>query len=447
LFTLLAILVATLAACGGAPAATAPTGASAPTNAPAAAAPTGAPSPVPVPTAAAALIAAPALTTDAATAPAATSAPLADTNPAKPDDKTQGRLRISNCVMNGPDVDLLLNGKLTVNGGVVQQNLGELSAGGYQYLAPGSYSVAIVPSGQGVDKALIGPLDVKVEAGHRYTLVMLGQADEKSHKPLLIDETEAYQKAGLSPDMMGHILINNIKGATGLSFVQDEWGERDVPYGAFAASAIPAGPFKNFKVTVSGSGEPEIDNGGAGGNVGGVDFFDCFGGSYRGAHDTHSASETSILNTLDFLQIRSEGFAKIGHPEWGFTTFLQALKTAGMTDMLTNGDPYLVFAPGNDAFAALPKAQFDALMADPKALGELLRSHLVEGYFPYGALGPVGRGVNRTVTNMRGEQLKLLSVDDGLSINGKPVGQATSTFVTNGTRVIPIGKLLLPDAK
>jgi hypothetical protein len=440
MFTLLTIMMTALAACGGAPA---PQSSGSATAAPAASsgAPTAetAPTAAPVPTTV--------LAPTAALAATATSAPLADTNPAKPDDKTQGRLRISNCVMNGPDVDLLLNGKLTVNGGVVQQNLGELSAGGYQYLAPGSYSVAIVPSGQGVDKALIGPLDVKVEAGHRYTLVMLGQADEKSHKPLLIDETEAYQKAGLSPDMMGHILINNIKGATGLSFVQDEWGERDVPYGAFAASAIPAGPFKNFKVTVSGSGEPEIDNGGAGGNVGGVDFFDCFGGSYRGAHDTHSASETSVLNTLDFLQIRSEGFAKIGHPEWGFTTFLQALKTAGMTDMLTNGGPYLVFAPGNDAFVALPKAQFDALMADPKALGELLRSHLVEGYFPYGALGPVGRGVNRTVTNMRGEQLKLLSVDDGLSINGKPVGQATSTFVANGTRVIPIGKLLLPDAK
>jgi hypothetical protein len=132
---------------------------------------------------------------------------------------------------------------------------------------------------------------------------MLGQADEKQHTPLVIDETAAYQKAGLSPSMLGHITINNIKGATALSFVQDEWGERDVPYGAFAASAIPAGLFKEFDIRVGGDA---VEKNGAGGNVGGIDFFDCFGGSYPGQHDTHSAFETSALHTSDFLGTRKE---------------------------------------------------------------------------------------------------------------------------------------------
>ncbi len=42
-----------------------------------------------------------------------------------------------------------------------------------------------------------------IVAGHRYTLVMLGQADEQTHAPLLSDETEGYQKAGLKAETVG----------------------------------------------------------------------------------------------------------------------------------------------------------------------------------------------------------------------------------------------------
>ncbi len=46
--------------------------------------------------------------------------------------------------------------------------------------------------------------------------------------------------------------------------------------------------------------------------------------------------------------------------------------------------------------AALPKAQFNALMADPKALADVPRARIVEGYYPF------GRGhVDRTTANMQ----------------------------------------------
>jgi WD40 repeat protein/uncharacterized surface protein with fasciclin (FAS1) repeats len=376
-----------------------------------------------------------------------TAVPLADTNPEKPNDATQGRLRISNCVFDGPSVDMLLNGKLTVNGGVTQANLGALNVGGYQYLTPGTYSVAIVPTGQGIDKALLGPLDVPIAAGHRYTLVMLGQADEKQHTPLVIDETEAYQKAGLTAGTWGEIAINNVKNSTSLSFIQDGAGVKDVPYGGFAAAAMPAGTFKDFKVTISGAGKPDIEDNGAGFGLPGSDQLDCFAGIYPNGHDTHTAATISPLNTIDFLQVTSDGFAKVGHPESGFTSFLAALKTAGLTEELAQGGPYLIFAPTDAAFAALPKDKRDALMADPQALVDLIHTHLIEGYFPYGTMGPIGQGFNRTVTNMRGEQLKVTGDDSALFINGQSIGETSGTFVANGTRVMSVPKLLLPDAK
>jgi uncharacterized surface protein with fasciclin (FAS1) repeats len=53
---------------------------------------------------------------------------------------------------------------------------------------------------------------------------------------------------------------------------------------------------------------------------------------------------------------------------------------AGLTDLLTSGGPHLALAPTDKAFASLPKDQLEALMANPKALGDFLCAYIVEGY-------------------------------------------------------------------
>jgi WD40 repeat protein len=95
----------------------------------------------------------------------------------------------------------------------------------------------------------------------------------------------------------------------------------------------------------------------------------------------------------------------------------------------------------------LPKDKLDALLADPKALADLLRGHIVEGYFPSGTMSstPGVPGFNRTVRNLRGEQLTLTGDDEGLSVNGVMTGPTQPIFVANGTRIMPFGKLLLPE--
>ena len=85
-------------------------------------------------------------------------------------------------------MDICLNGTGPVVGGMPLTHLGALDASGYEYLAPGTYSLAVVPSGQTLSRPFLGPLDVPVVAGHRYTVVVLGQKDEASHQALVIDE-------------------------------------------------------------------------------------------------------------------------------------------------------------------------------------------------------------------------------------------------------------------
>jgi uncharacterized surface protein with fasciclin (FAS1) repeats len=173
---------------------------------------------------------------------------------------------------------------------------------------------------------------------------------------------------------------------------------------------------------------------------------DCLFGAYPGANDTHTSADVSVLNAVDFLQSYTALGASTNGQTPTFSTFLAALKTTGLSDTLANGGSYMLFAPTDAAFAALPKDTLAAFMADPTALGDLLRSHIVEGYFPAGSLGtngPTG-GFNRTVTTMRGTNLVLTGGED-LIVNGKTVGGGGDyTMAANGTRLFWISKLNLP---
>ena len=62
------------------------------------------------------------------------------------------------------------------------------------------------------------------------------------------------------------------------------------------------------------------------------------------------------------------------------STLVTAVKEAGLVDTLNGAPELTVFAPVNDAFAAVPKATMDAAMADPKGLlTKVLNNHVVEG--------------------------------------------------------------------
>jgi uncharacterized surface protein with fasciclin (FAS1) repeats len=78
---------------------------------------------------------------------------------------------------------------------------------------------------------------------------------------------------------------------------------------------------------------------------------------------------------------------------------------SNIAPMLDNG-PYVIFAPNNAAFAALPPAQMDALKADPAALTKLLNYHVFLGLLgPDDVKGqrPTQEGGEITVTGKGGD--------------------------------------------
>ncbi len=69
----------------------------------------------------------------------------------------------------------------------------------------------------------------------------------------------------------------------------------------------------------------------------------------------------------------------IAASDGGFTTLVRALQTSGLDRTLSGPGPFTVFAPTDDAFAALPAGMVDALLADIPALSDLLLYHVVSG--------------------------------------------------------------------
>ena len=63
----------------------------------------------------------------------------------------------------------------------------------------------------------------------------------------------------------------------------------------------------------------------------------------------------------------------------GLKTLVAAVKAGGLVDVLKSDGPFTVFAPTDEAFAALPAGTVEGLLEDPEALAAILTYHVVPG--------------------------------------------------------------------
>jgi len=107
-----------------------------------------------------------------------------------------------------------------------------------------------------------------------------------------------------------------------------------------------------------------------------------------------------------------------------FKTLATALTAAGLIDTLKGTGPFTVFAPTDEAFAKVPKAQLDALLADKAKLTAVLTYHVVPGKV---MAADVKAGQVKTV---QGSMLTI-KTDGGVMVDGAKV-TATDIVASNG---------------
>jgi uncharacterized surface protein with fasciclin (FAS1) repeats len=137
------------------------------------------------------------------------------------------------------------------------------------------------------------------------------------------------------------------------------------------------------------------------------------------------ATQPSAATLLAALQSRPE-----------LSTLLAAVETAGLAEGLAAPGALTVFAPTNDAFAALPQSAVDALLANPEALAALLRYHVARGRYTAADLRVV------QPATLDGRLLTIAAQGDGITVNGATV-LAADVAAGNGLLHV-VDRILLP---
>ena len=165
----------------------------------------------------------------------------------------------------------------------------------------------------------------------------------------------------------------------------------------------------------------------------------CSSSSDEATTESSAAVEESAIEEADDMV----GEASVGtivdvasaNPD--FSTLVAAIGAAGLGETLSGEGPFTVFAPTNEAFAALPAGVLDALLLpeNKDALTKILTYHVVPGSVMAADI------TDGDVATVEGQNVTL-STADGVTVNGAAV--VTADIVTDNGVIHVVDAVLVP---
>lgn len=134
------------------------------------------------------------------------------------------------------------------------------------------------------------------------------------------------------------------------------------------------------------------------------------------------------------------------------TTLVAAVKAAGLVDTLKSKGPFTVFAPVNDAFAALPAGTVETLLKpeNKATLTKILTYHVVAGNFDSKKIAKAIKKGNGTAmfTTVAGGKLTAMMEGSSLVLTDEKGGKSTVTIAdvkqSNGV-IHVVNTILMPN--
>jgi len=124
-----------------------------------------------------------------------------------------------------------------------------------------------------------------------------------------------------------------------------------------------------------------------------------------------------------------------------FTTLVTALQEAGLAETLASDGEFTVFAPTDDAFAALPDGTVESLLEDPEgALTDVLLYHVVDGAVMAETVVTLD-----AATTLQGENVTIAVEDGNVFLNDSVQVVMTDIQASNGVIHVIDGVLLPPS--
>lgn len=155
--------------------------------------------------------------------------------------------------------------------------------------------------------------------------------------------------------------------------------------------------------------------------------------------ESNSAVEAPApaVDGMDDAMMMDKNIVEVAQEAGSFNTLLAAVEAAGLVEALSTQE-VTVFAPTDEAFAALPDGTVEGLLQDPEALANVLTYHVVPGT----VMAEQVVGLDSAVT-LQGQEVSINVTADGeVTVNEANV-VTTDVEASNGVIHI-IDAVLLP---
>ena len=154
----------------------------------------------------------------------------------------------------------------------------------------------------------------------------------------------------------------------------------------------------------------------------------------------------TLLSAFSMLGLETDGFAEerakqtileTAEAAGSFKTLVKAANAADLRKVLDGPGPFTVFAPTDDAFAAVPQEELDTLLANPEQLASVLTYHVVPGVVLAADVVKL-----KSAKSAQGGNVTIDAVGETVKINGAEVIK-TDIRCSNGV-IHVIDAVLLP---
>ncbi len=158
---------------------------------------------------------------------------------------------------------------------------------------------------------------------------------------------------------------------------------------------------------------------------------------------TVAASLVALAISINIAQAKN--LVEVAADAGSFSTLLAAAKAAGLADALADGDNLTVFAPTDEAFAALPDGTVEMLLKpeNKDKLVAILKYHVVPRNLTSNMLP--GRTIHvKTLKESGDRTISVTKSASGVTVDGASVVSA-DIKATNGV-IHVIDKVILPSS-
>lgn len=356
-------------------------------------------------------------------------------------------IRVAHFSPDAGAVDIYVNGEAAIT------DLEFPTVTDFITLPAGSYELAVAPSGTSLEDAVIGPASFDLPADAFITVAAIGSATDGTLAPAVIVDDFSPIAEGNARVQVFHaiedapavdILANGAVLIPGLAFPgtvgnNDGLFEIEVPAGTYDLAVVPSGATTPVVLDLSGT------------------TFEA--GSYYFVAATGTLAEPSVsvsvvdMDTAAELrgdEVMGDGelitIAEIAQSNPDFSILLAAVTAAdpAVLEALSGEGPLTVFAPTNEAFAALLESldlTAEELLANQELLTQVLLYHVVDGTVLSGDVIALD---GEDVETLLGETVAVSVVDGSVRLNGDITVTAVDIIASNGV-VHVINGVLLPQ--